>query len=106
MRQRQQNVLLNVRCCCQPVKVLGTLCVPVPAEGFQHGYKIPLGVPILEAVRAFSAVQDDPRPMNKSVAFAEVRAFINQHGIKEFAIYSDDRTIEFWRQIPGFMAAQ
>jgi hypothetical protein len=79
---------LNVRCCCQPTKVFGTMEVP---EGAQKGQPVNY---------FYIPTRDNPREL------IEVRhIWINiGNGVSEQqkAVYSDDRPIEFWRRLKGF----
>lgn len=88
-----------VRCCCQPQKVIG----------FMRLYNAPLDYVLVrevETLRTSSAVIGDaniPGPVAITPTHRiEIRTF-NDHGVKEPAIYSDDRPIEFWRRIRGFV---
>jgi hypothetical protein len=82
-----------VRCCCTPGKVLGWLHLPagvrelmVPeACGWSSG---------LEQVRE--------SPTRHRV---ELREYQDGEGSREWAVYSDDRPLEFWQKLSGFEAA-
>lgn len=90
----------NVRCCCQPTKILGLLRLPTGLRSGDvvHAHERGTGVghPIkmmdftqitrisLELLRDAGAVTDYARRQ------------------RELAVYSDDRPIEFWRKIQGF----
>jgi hypothetical protein len=72
---------LNVRCCCQPQKILGTLEVA-------------------------SLYPNQRLAARRGIVEIEVRAFCNAGEMEyEFAVYSDDRPIEFWRQFASFQEA-
>ena len=84
---------LNVRCCCQPQKILGTLEVPnvlrnyiVVRERFE-----------LKTSSSAASFVDEPVKTYQ----VEIRTLVTGNG-REHAIYSDDRPIEFWRKIIGF----
>lgn len=92
---------LNVRCCCQPQKILGTL-----------------EVPSLNPIQRFTIMTLAPRYAAPRYAGADATE-IKYHTIQlkyfcqglngddsgELAVYSDDRPIEFWRQFKGFIEA-
>lgn len=81
-------IRLNVRCCCQPQKILGTYQV---SEVMRRWIAVPL-------------MTDDGVRIEK----LEVRDFYDYSSGErklERAIYSDDRPLEFWRQLPGFADA-
>lgn len=76
------TVRLNVRCCCQPQKILGTLEVGSFAR-FQS-IRIPSSIGPIERI--------------------QVRVFFSNEDAKaEYAIYSDDHPVEYWRQFPTFI---
>jgi hypothetical protein len=75
--------LLNVRCCCTPTKVLGTMPWPGGSEQMTFARK--------------TGLFDPPTKVT-----VHVRQFMHADGLKELAVYSDDRGVEFWRAIPGF----
>ena len=75
-----------VRCCCQPLTLLGFLRLPentrareiLDVRGESHRIEVRgMGQTLLEENAARASI--------------------------EMAIYSDDRSIEFWRSIPGFV---
>lgn len=80
-----------VRCCCQPQKIFGYLELP---DGLVGGTRIPVSLPA-EATPAGA-------PSNShKIEMIELRGcfvFFQEH----VAVYSDDRPIEFWRQLPNF----
>lgn len=83
---------LNVRCCCQPQKILGSLEVSSNRDRFL----------VHESVSFKYPLANEPRN-NVPVHEIQVRYFKNyEEGTLERAVYSDDRPIEFWRKIPGF----
>lgn len=89
---------LNIRCCCQPQKIFGTLDVPSISR---H-----IVVMIVEEPRRscsdgpggvdFKEISQGPR-----YETIKLRDFIKPSGT-EIAVYSDDRPIEFWRQFSSF----
>ncbi|WP_137921681.1 hypothetical protein [Hydrogenophaga sp. 2FB] len=88
---------LNIRCCCQPEKVLGSL----PWSGWpanQNGlYRRFLLEPTGEL---------NPCSRLETVV-VEIRRFYEPDAPeKEWAIYGDDRPIEFWQRIRGYLPPQ
>lgn len=78
------NHLLNVRCCCQPTKILGQLPVSDPSPSH------------------FRVVDSDGQ--GHLIEIREVWDYLSKGGMThESAIYSEDRPIAFWRTIPGFV---
>lgn len=101
---------LNVRCCCKPKKILGTLEVrqSITKAG---NYTIP--VPSVSSRAAeFTPDGVEPTPLRMVPVTLKVMKFSeglvkNADGswyyrTSELAIYSDDRGVAFWRNIPGF----
>jgi hypothetical protein len=86
---------LNVRCCCQPQKIVGTLEVHSLAR-LQNIY---IAQPL--------SIMENPTPvMAVTSATIELRDFCDGSKMtSELAVYSDDRPIEFWRQLKGFEEA-
>lgn len=81
-----------VRCCCNGARVLGFLSLP---ESFAPVHIV---VEKSEAVPMFDARNE---PGFTTVHQVQLRAYGN-----EIAVYSEDRPIEFWRKIRGFMEVQ
>lgn len=88
---------LNVRCCCQPAKILGTLEVPM-AEPGSFSIAVLGGMPPVVLCGSPTAVSYETHEI-------KIREF-GQFGRYERAVYSDDRGIEFWRKIPGFIEGE
>jgi hypothetical protein len=89
-----------VRCCCTPIKIFGFL--RLPAQHQRH-YR----------VREKAVMQPLKAGLGNGAETAlaspvhEVRLeMLRSPGTEEFAIYSEDRPIEFWRNIDGFIEAQ
>lgn len=101
------NQWFAVRCCCTPQKVFGFLRLLAPNNpltthhttltdnnGQQHPIKI-------------MPIYSNP---NMSSHFGRVLFNMDpvqflEHTKPELAVYSDDRPLEFWRNIPGFVEA-
>lgn len=75
-------MILNVRCCCTPTKILGTMPWADGREQLLFARMSPDGVITKHTVR--------------------VRHFRHEDGTNELAVYGDDRGLEFWRKVPGF----
>lgn len=87
---------LNVRCCCSPTKVFGTLHVPGPVSPGQ-AIRIPMldGSTELVLIREIYTVRY-PIFLDES---QEVKP-VGQ--ATELAIYSEERPIQFWLGAVGF----
>lgn len=92
---------MNVRCCCQPQKILGTMDV---------AYEFSDRFVVMEKLEPMPVRSARGMVMSPSSACHEikVREFVDySSGVpqRERAVYSDDRPIEFWRKIRGFKEA-
>jgi hypothetical protein len=97
-------VKLNVRCCCQPQKILGTLWVleKIVARG---AGKIPFH--FVEKTSPIDWNASSPVvPIAITTEQIELRRFWSAPGKMELAVYSDDRPAEFWLKIPGFQPSE
>ena len=82
-----------VRCCCMPEKVLGHLDGPAGVPGFHVALR-----------KSFSNRYQETEVLRpEAPVYVEVRAFRHENGSRELAVYSDDRPVEFWAQIPSFV---
>ena len=82
-----------VRCCCTPTKILGHLDLP---DGLRDGqrYRIVERAPLTK------------RPYGRASSVRMHDAVLRRYrkadnNVDEIAIYSDDRPINFWRNIYG-----
>lgn len=90
------QVRLNVRCCCQPTKILGTM--EVSSRAFEcKRILIAPPLPLVSQSARSSEAQEVPTPAEVSIRRIELGG-----GNREWAIYTEDRGIEFWRRIPSF----
>ncbi len=92
---------LPVRCCCTPDKIFGFL--QVEETEFTPVVVDRTGRPHVLEIRTFS----DCRRVYASFDLEQrkVPVPLRRDGHRERAVYSDDRPIEFWRSIPGFVEA-
>ena len=85
---------INVRCCCRPEKILGTLEVDDPKQ--DH----------FEVLRRPEAITADAGYGPLLTDTVEIRDIYRYGGegeyLEERAIYSDDRPPEFWISVAGF----
>lgn len=91
----------NVRCCCQPKKILGTLELQ---DGLRDGDRLPVMIidsSSIEYIQLRRFVQWHRTDINQ-VAVPNFDNMPPMEEIDEIAIYSDDRPIEFWRRVHGF----
>ena len=77
---------LQVRCCCQPTKILGTLEVPYAPES-GHGFFYLWDI----------AGKKHRVRVENLYDYTDL-----SEEIYTLAIYSEDRSVEFWRQFLGF----
>lgn len=83
----------NVRCCCDGTKIFGTIELPVvPAES-----RVEV---VLQRQAPYSAPSGDAITHTEEVHELQVRGW-GMHD--EPAVYSEDRPIEFWRQLSTFI---
>lgn len=95
----------NVRCCCQPVLVLGTLDLP---PNLRDGQTL-----VVQEHRGPIALVGPAAPVKTDAVrthVVEMRKYQSiepsgWHRVDELAVYSEDRPIEFWRKIAGFKEA-
>ena len=89
---------LNVRCCCQPTKILGTFEVPNGAgRGFML-YTMEFPHEPISMMVTPSEIAPTIPAYNRAEHWIQIKTF----GYGESAVYSDDRPIEFWRRFPQF----
>lgn len=81
-------VWLAVRCCCTPSKVIGFLQVRANDVA---GSDIKVGEHLVSIRKSTKAL------INEATDISEYQT--------ERAVYSEDRPIEFWRTMPGFVEA-
>ena len=89
---------LNIRCCCQPTKILGTMEVLDPRPG---------AYPVLLADGSYSKIEIKSFISNQMRLKPSFEPFEPNKEIEferkvESAIYSDDRPVDFWRQFTTF----
>lgn len=89
-----------VRCCCQPSKIFGFL--RLPAGDKTTLVRGPGGTRHLVELRVFQEVHETTDEMVAALQ-ADLSFVADLDSSKELAVYSDDRPIEFWRGIPGFV---
>lgn len=94
MIRRSDVAWYAVRCCCQPGRIFGFLSL----DGRQSTHTIldRYGRPHTVELRALQELASVTFPLPPDMS-----AVKETH--RETAIYSDDRPIEFWRTIPGFL---
>jgi len=85
---------INVRCCCQPQKILGSL--KVPNDIAKTGGKFAISEEV-----SISSFKHENLLESPKVHRIQIRAFTNGDKV-ESAVSSEDRPIEFWRNIESF----
>lgn len=92
---------LAVRCCCAPKKILGFLQVPEHARA-----GVPLEIRTKIDTDYFAACNSEQMHVPPN-AVRRYQVELRIYGINsELAVYSDDRPIEFWREMNGFVEAE
>lgn len=102
----KQNQWFAVRCCCTPKKVFGFIKMeaPYPNERFPVVRTLVDNMGTPQSIKLMSIF------VNKNFCGSITERisppdYMLEHTVPEVAIYSDDRPIEFWRTIPGFVEA-
>lgn len=91
------TIRLEVRCCCDPSKLLGYL--QVPARLAYTGAKI--GIPVLEGLLLEAG--QEPRAQYGRIDLEVGRVCAEgERGEGHLAVKSNDTSIEALRKIPGF----
>lgn len=87
----------NVRCCCQPQKILGTLDLPTTNKTQRLTTR--------SVIRPMVLKQDDVIPANTTIEHhtIQLRIYNRDDGVEELSVYSDDKPVEYWRQFIGFI---
>lgn len=94
------NEWMAVRCCCSPERVFGFLKVPRSLEGDRYRVVDIAGVIHEVKIKPYCEI---PVAMAPPIQISLIPTGAME---KEAAIYSDDRPIEFWRSIKGFVEVQ
>lgn len=113
---------LNVRCCCQPTKILGTLEVPDAIA--HHGGRFQVIVSnvdvllhrndrecLLDELPALGLETVEVRKIGLPCTVSELERRLARYPLpaepmpSEYAVYSEERPIEFWRKVRGFREA-
>jgi hypothetical protein len=87
-----------VRCCCTPKKIFGFIRLPVGAKK--------LSLPLVSKPAEFVPWEEFPHLVEMERVEIEIKPISSMSGNLEYSIYSDDRPIEFWRRVPGFIEAK
>lgn len=93
---------LQVRCCCTPQKVLGTL--PAPEGRHRERTFLLAGGGLLRLeVRYYCERTQASEELLRRAADPVVAAYLRQGNVNERAYYSEDTPLEVLRQIPEFL---
>lgn len=84
-----------VRCCCTPKKIFGFLLLPV--HGASAEVIDNVGTRYRLQIRRFNDLVCQRPFAPESVPIGDSAV------VEEAAVYSEDKPIEFWRSIPGFV---
>lgn len=93
---------MNVRCCCQPQKILGTM--DVPYEFSDRFFVMEKLEPM--PVRSARGIVMSPISARHEIEIRDFVDYSTGERAVERAVYSGDRPVEFWRKIPGFVEAK
>lgn len=85
-----------VRCCCSPQKIFGFLKLPAPIN--EGPYQ-------LRSLATFTMTAQERELAKLEPIRIQIKRMTGP-GQAELAIYSEDRPIEFWRGIEGFVEAK
>lgn len=107
----KQNQWFAVRCCCTPQKVFGFIKLTAPESHINlpdhrtltdnYGQQHPIKLMSIYVNKHYPCSLKNFKDFMNFTPPQEVI----EHTAPEIAIYSDDRPIEFWRTIPGFVEA-
>jgi len=102
---------LNVRCCCAPKKILGTLEVPSDWAVRPGRWPLKLYGPLPTLKEVLAELEKSPQKIPYTSVVIDIRRFQEWDSEamgynRALAVYSDDHPIEFWRKIPGFKEAK
>lgn len=93
-----------VRCCCTPTKIFGFL--RLPAEHQTH-YLVREKIKVRPLLSSLPLNDEIANAVDNRPRFHDVRLkSLSSLGTDEIAIYSEDRPIEFWRNIEGFIEVE
>lgn len=102
----KHNQWFAVRCCCTPKKVFGFIKLARPET-----VRLPYQLNVLDIMGREHLIKLMDIRINKlspscgTFAGSPPPADVMEYTMPEIAIYSDDRPIEFWRTIRGFVEA-
>lgn len=102
-----------VRCCCKPTTLLGWIDGPEAVSRFKVHEQRDLPLPPLVHVVRVGEIVDrrkivdvpggyDPVDGSQRIEIVE----LDEPLLVERAVYSDDRPLEFWRRVQGFVEAK
>lgn len=99
---------VNVRCCCQPEKIIGTLDLSEGTIERRRFWVFERPWPKRFVTADASLGLDEIQPFNSDRYLIVLKNFShadNAGDRREVAVYSDDRPIEFWRKLHSFKEA-
>ena len=100
--RRDSRTWVAVRCCCQPARILGFVLL-TEDDLRRRRARLPLRV----TASVFDPRNLDPAPeaVVQTAQEVELRVMSTQYST-ELAVYSEERPIEFWRTVAGFVEAR
>lgn len=98
---KPQELRVQVRCCCTPAKVLGTL--PAPVGGAQERtFQLTSGGMLKLGVRRYQQRCQVSEELLARAADPVVAAYLQQGHVDALAYYSEDTPLEVLRLVPEF----
>jgi hypothetical protein len=96
-----QERRVQVRCCCTPTKVLGTLPAPVGGAS-ERTFQLTSGGMLKLGVRHYAQRVCVSQELLDRAADPVVAAYLQQGNVNELAYYSEDTPLEVLRLVPEF----
>jgi len=93
-----------VRCCCTPLKVFGFLRLEA-MQGMRGEFRNIKDIMGTSHPIKLVPITDGICPSVETRLLAKFDVTTLEFPSQEIAIYSEDRPLEFWRTIPGFVEA-
>jgi hypothetical protein len=101
---KPQEPRLQVRCCCTPTKVLGSLPAPEGQDKYRT-FQLRGGGELLLMLRNYCQRTQVTDELLARAADPVVAAYLQQVNVSEPAYYSEDTPLEVLRRIPEFLEA-
>lgn len=96
-----QEPRLQVRCCCTPTKIMGTLPAPV-GGATERVFQLGSGGMLRLGVRRYAERAMVSQELLDRAADPVVAAYLQQVNVNELAYYSEDKPLEVLMDCPEF----